>query len=81
MPSAAVAAERVRQIVERQTVEAGLPDCTTSIGCACIDGSGPTVEALLADADAALYTAKHEGRNAVRLAQPQAKRASASARR
>jgi len=77
LPSAAVAAERVRQIVERQIVEAGLPACTTSIGCACIDASGPSVESLLADADAALYTAKHEGRNAVRLAQPRTEQASA----
>ena len=68
--SAAIVAERVRLAVERQIVEAGLPACTTSIGCASIADSGPTLPLLLAQADAALYAAKREGRNAVRLAEP-----------
>jgi len=69
--SAAIVAERVRLTVERQIAEAGRVTCTTSIGCACITNSGPTLATLLAHADAALYRAKHEGRNAIRLAHPQ----------
>jgi len=68
LQSAAIVAERVRLTVERQIVAAGLVTCTTSIGCACITHSGPTLATLLAHADAALYKAKHEGRNAIRLA-------------
>lgn len=49
-------------------MEAGLPSCTTSIGSACTISSGPALATLLAQADAALYTAKQEGRNAVRMA-------------
>ncbi|MYM94885.1 GGDEF domain-containing protein [Duganella vulcania] len=70
LQGAAVVAERVRQAVEQEVGAAGLPACTTSIGCACISQSQAAVTALLSQADAALYTAKHEGRNAVRLAQP-----------
>ena len=70
LQGAVVVAERVRCAVEEQIVKNGVPACTTSIGCASIASGGPSVATLLAQADSALYSAKREGRNIVRLAHP-----------
>jgi diguanylate cyclase (GGDEF)-like protein len=68
--SAAAAAERLRQIIERMRIEPGLPQqvITASFGIASVN---PTREAdpstLVARADRALYVAKRSGRNCVRI--------------
>ncbi len=63
-------AERLRQTVENATIR--LEDnrkigMTVSIGIACFPRCGDTAESLVEHADQALYTAKREGKNRVRL--------------
>jgi diguanylate cyclase (GGDEF)-like protein len=58
---AAIAAERMRSNVEAAP---GSPQVTMSVGVASAPAS--SIASLLARADAALYRAKHEGRNCVR---------------
>jgi two-component system, cell cycle response regulator len=65
---AANVAERIRQSVERMSVEhEGKPiRVTVSVGCATLDCCGePSVEELIAAADRRLYAAKRAGRNRV----------------
>ena len=65
---AAIVAERLRRAVQAATPEpAPLPCVTVSIGIAQREDQR-TAEALLATADGALYTAKDEGRNRIRVA-------------
>ena len=75
--AAAVAlAERVRQAVETGAPTATGPprglQVTISIGVATFPADAMTPVELVAAADQALYQAKHEGRNRVRAAGPQA---------
>ncbi|GAB7080190.1 hypothetical protein JCM14635_18630 [Megalodesulfovibrio paquesii] len=65
-PDAAFVLERVRTAMAGHPFPHGL-QITTSIGVAGLQ-SGQTLELLLARADAALYQAKHAGRNRVVLA-------------
>lgn len=67
--SAELVAERVRKAVQgdAEGVAAGLPGVTVSIGLAVYVGEA-SIEDLLQRADKALYTAKREGRNRLRLA-------------
>jgi len=60
-------AEQWRNTFGESFVEAaGVPvRCTLSAGLAMFHGAGDTIEAALARADAALYKAKHAGRNCV----------------
>jgi diguanylate cyclase (GGDEF)-like protein len=61
-------AERFRALVERSTVRSGEVEIgvTISIGAA-LARPGEAPESLLGRADAALYRAKADGRNRVRL--------------
>ena len=67
-------AERVRQQVEKMEIacEDGRPlHFTLSIGVASLDGPGDcSLDALLAQADEALYAAKRDGRNRVQMFAP-----------
>lgn len=66
--AAEIVAERVRKAVETGTgADTGLPDATISVGLAVYQGE-PDVEELLHRADRALYRAKREGRNRLRMA-------------
>ncbi|MDW3686643.1 GGDEF domain-containing protein [Cupriavidus sp. CV2] len=65
MEAALAMAERVRQAVEQQSVIAGQPTCTASLGLASIEAGEATLDELLARADLALYRAKADGRNRV----------------
>ncbi|WP_295865316.1 diguanylate cyclase, partial [uncultured Xanthomonas sp.] len=74
LPGAACAEARelaglLREVLERQSFDAIVPGLrlTVSIGVA-EAGAGESSQALLARADAALYRAKHGGRNRVELA-------------
>lgn len=63
-----IVAERVRKAVEVGTAaEDDLPNATISVGLAVYDGEAD-VEELLHRADKALYVAKREGRNRLRMA-------------
>jgi two-component system cell cycle response regulator len=66
---ARVAAERVRRAVETPGFQADGVEVavTVSVGVAALRRSDRTTEALIARADAALYRAKHTGRNRVIL--------------
>ena len=67
-------AERLRRTIENHGVlldNGILLNFTVSIGVASLNGSQDTVEHLLKRADDALYVAKHEGRNNVRVSQLQ----------
>ncbi|HAO74978.1 MAG TPA: GGDEF domain-containing protein, partial [Pseudomonas sp.] len=70
---AVVLAERIRQDIERLQLRHGdLPVALTiSLGVATLGSTCASAEALLAAADAALYAAKHAGRNRV-LCAPEA---------
>ncbi len=60
-------AERIRREVEKHQDKA-MPRHTVSLGVAAVNGGNGNpadLEALLAEADAALYRAKHGGRNRV----------------
>ncbi len=67
---AASAAERLRSAIEGADRAApGVPSrLTISIGLACTRGRSVSAETLLAEADTALYAAKHAGRNCIRMA-------------
>src|SRR3546814_15016991 len=66
--AAEIVAERVRKAVETGTAaEEGLPPATISVGLAVFDGERD-IEELLHRADPALYAAKREGRNRMRMA-------------
>jgi diguanylate cyclase (GGDEF)-like protein/PAS domain S-box-containing protein len=66
--AAEIVAERVRKAVETGTAaEDGVPQATISIGLAVFDGE-LDIEELLHRADQALYAAKREGRNRLRMA-------------
>lgn len=66
--AAEIVAERVRKAVETGTaMDADLPSATISIGLAIFDGEAD-IEELLYRADQALYVAKREGRNRLRMA-------------
>lgn len=66
--AAEIVAERVRKAVETGTAaEDGLPQATVSIGLAVFDGE-LDIEELLHRADQALYAAKRDGRNRLRMA-------------
>jgi diguanylate cyclase (GGDEF)-like protein len=58
-------AERIRQRIEAETEDKANQRVavTVSLGVATFPQSGPTADLLLANADAALYRAKHSGRN------------------
>ncbi len=58
-------AERIRSDLAKSTAT---PFCTVSIGVTTSDGRDPSVEAILARADAAMYRAKAAGRNRVETA-------------
>ncbi len=66
-------AERIRRAIEDGTAELA-EHVTVSVGVATVDGSaGPAeLDAVLALADQALYRAKLDGRNTVRVHSPQA---------
>jgi diguanylate cyclase len=70
VPNAAAIAERLREATAAKVVTAGSEriTATVSIGVAAASKSS-TPESLVADADAALYRAKSEGRNRVVLLQ------------
>jgi two-component system cell cycle response regulator len=73
---ASLAAERLRAAVEALpfAVSPGVnARMTVSIGVACCQDMPVSAEALLNAADAALYAAKHAGRNRVAIAAPVAK--------
>lgn len=65
-PATAIA-ERMRVAIEATAVEFGgvIVTVSTSIGLAFTDTAGHDLRRLSADADAALYRAKHDGRNRV----------------
>ncbi|WP_454745336.1 GGDEF domain-containing protein [Ciceribacter selenitireducens] len=69
---AADIAEAMRRAVERlqATIDGRSVSVTVSIGVAATDDAAPSLDPLLAAADVALYLAKAEGRNAVRIYQP-----------
>ncbi len=69
--TAALAAVRLRKIVERRPVTAAGEQIrvTTSIGVATYPVHGTTVDELVASADAALYRAKAAGKNRVERAE------------
>lgn len=70
-------AERIRRRVGDLVVTVGTPDgprtvegLTISVGGALYPAEGGTLDQVLQAADAALYTAKRDGRNLVRMARP-----------
>ena len=65
--AAELVAERLRKAIEADGSEGDLPPATVSIGLAVYDGE-PDAEELLHRADQALYAAKREGRNRLRMA-------------
>jgi diguanylate cyclase (GGDEF)-like protein len=72
-------AERLRAAVEQLSVDDGRGRSvrfTVSVGAASLGRSATTSHELLADADRALYEAKHLGRNRVALAGPRSDDAS-----
>ncbi len=73
-------AERMRALVEAlppRTLGNDTQTITLSAGYTCrVPAAGEEAEALLREADAALYRAKHDGRNCVRAARGSARSAS-----
>lgn len=66
--AAEIVAERLRSAIEAEgRADEELPPATVSVGLAVYDGEGD-IEALLHRADQALYLAKREGRNRLRMA-------------
>jgi diguanylate cyclase (GGDEF)-like protein len=70
--AAADIAEAMRRAVEflHATIDGRFVSVTVSVGVAATDEVAPSLDPLLAAADVALYLAKAEGRNAVRIHQP-----------
>lgn len=71
-------AERIREIARKMRVRHGervLDSVTLSLGVAAFPQNGVTREALMKDADVALYRAKNEGRDRVCMAESQAQTA------
>lgn len=66
-----VVAEKIRAAIEALVLP-GVGRCTISIGGACTPGGRTRPADLLQRADEALYEAKAQGRNQVRLADPEA---------
>ncbi|MCC5873869.1 MAG: GGDEF domain-containing protein [Gammaproteobacteria bacterium] len=67
LPGARMLAERMRLLVEREAVAVGdleIP-VTVSIGLACLEGAGETLDEMLAKAHKALRVAKANGRNRI----------------
>lgn len=64
---ARVMTERLRQAIARESGVGSIPPVTISLGFASIH-TGDTALSLFARADAALFEAKHSGRNRVRVA-------------
>jgi diguanylate cyclase (GGDEF)-like protein len=60
LDGAAVVAQRIMNMAPNRK---GLPHCTVSIGLASIRADDPSIDTLLARADATLYQAKANGRN------------------
>ena len=72
LDTAATIAERLRESVGRPAagtgpLPRGVPAVTISIGVATVADGGQTIDELIAQADAALYEAKHAGRNCTRV--------------
>ncbi|MEI7606836.1 MAG: diguanylate cyclase [Rhodospirillaceae bacterium] len=73
LEGAVALAERIRLAVAGMTIVTGGGEAigaTVSIGVAGLADAPSSIDALLGQADAALYTAKHNGRNRVALAEP-----------
>ena len=73
LPTAAAIAERLRQAVGEPLaglppLPCGLHSVSVSIGVAAVGPGGACVDDLIAQADHALYSAKHAGRNCTRTA-------------
>jgi two-component system cell cycle response regulator len=66
---AGAAAERLRDVLSRKTVE-GVGPVTVSIGVAACPASGTAERTLYSASDKALYVAKNAGRNRVAVAPP-----------
>ncbi len=70
LETAAAVAERLREAIARNSIESGGRSIrvTASFGVACsTEGDGASPDGLLSRADAALYEAKAEGRDRVRI--------------
>lgn len=63
--SAAAVAEKIRELIASRPIEGdfGALDVTASFGVSTLTLVSKDIETLLAQADAAMYQAKHEGRN------------------
>lgn len=70
MQEACMVAERMRVAVAQRPGTLAVPACTVSIGVACVQRGDAGLDAVLARADAALYQAKHGGRDRVAAAAP-----------
>ncbi len=64
---AMIFAERMRQRIEHRFASGPMLGITASLGVAEFSADTPTTRALVEAADAAMYEAKHAGRNCVRL--------------
>lgn len=74
LAAAVATAERLRQKLEALGTETGLPaPITLSAGVACYPEHGATLDEVIQRADRALYYAKNHGRNAVCVADNQAR--------
>lgn len=68
---AMIAAEAIAEEIRRHHPQDGLDPVSVSIGVAMFgDGGNTSVATVVADADAAMYAAKDEGRDRVRLFEP-----------
>jgi diguanylate cyclase (GGDEF)-like protein/PAS domain S-box-containing protein len=68
LSGATMLAERIRDAIASADIKvpgAAALRCTASFGCATLEGALGTLASLLSRADAALYDAKHAGRNRV----------------
>lgn len=66
---ALLVAERIRVLVETRPVEHGddVIEVTVSLGLACLEGAGESLDDVVAKADRALYIAKEGGRNRIEI--------------